>query len=200
MQVSGFRFQVPKKKRGSFGFAWHLAPGTSSLRASRGFTLIELLLYTGILIILVSVIGSTLLAFSRTYRSIASEQAIEQGAEGGLERMVRDIHSASTIDTANSMFDTSPGALSLNATDAAGTPVTIRLSLSNGILHLSKDGVDEGPLMPASVNVSSLIFRSITTANSQAVKIEMTLESGTSSSYHARSFYETTVLRGTYVQ
>ncbi len=165
-----------------------------------GFTLIELLLYTGILIMLVAVVGSTLLAFSKTYRSIASEQSIEQSAEGILGRMVREVRNAKTIDSSNSTLGTSPGVLSLNTTDATGNAETIGFFITGGILHLKKNGTDTGPLMPSAADVSNLVFRSISAGNTTAIKIELTLESGTSTAYRSRSFYETAVLRGSYLQ
>jgi len=49
-----------------------------------GFTLIELLIYTGILILLVAVVGSTLLSMGRAYRSLVAEQAVAWRARRGM--------------------------------------------------------------------------------------------------------------------
>ncbi len=166
----------------------------------RGYTLIELLLYTGILIILVAVVGGTLLAFSRSYRSIAAEQALEQGAGSAMQRIVYEARNATSIDVVNSTFNSSPGKLSLNSSDQSGNPQVIQFFLSSSTLHVSEAGVDKGPITPAAARVTSLIFRSITASSSKAIKIEITVESGTSSAYRTRSFYDTAILRPSYTQ
>lgn len=171
-----------------------------SLSRQRGVSLVEILIYTGILVILMTIIVSTLLALSRSNITIGTAQRIGSAAEVSLERMVRDARSASSIDIAQSILGTSPGQLTLNSTDASGNATTTEFFLSGKTLRVKQGGTDIGPLTSTSTRVTELIFRRITTARSQAVKIEMTIESGTSSSYRSRSFYGTAVLRGSYSQ
>ena len=165
-----------------------------------GFTLIELLIYTGILMLLVAVVGSTLLSMGRAYRSLGAEQAVENAGRVGLERMAREARSSHAIDLSGSTFGTSPGQLSLNTTDENGTAIVVQFFLSGESLHVREGGVDQGPLTVASARVTNLVFRKITTEKSTAIKIEMAVESGTSSAYHARSFYDTSILRPSYTQ
>ena len=165
-----------------------------------GFTLIELLIYTGILILLVAVVGSTLLSMGRAYRSLVAEQAVESAGRVGLERMARETRNAHGIDLSGSTFGTSPGQLSLSTIDEDGTPIIVQFFLSGESLHVREGGLDQGPLTGTATRVTNLIFRKITTEKSTAVKIEMTVESGTSSAYHVRSFYDTSILRPSYTQ
>ena len=168
------------------------------MKSSRAFTLIELLIYTGILILLVAVVGSTLLSIARTYRSIAAEQAVESAALSGMGRMVQESRNATSIDVANSVFNSAAGQLSLNTTDQNGAARVVQFFLSGQVLHVREGGIDKGPLSPASARITSLLFRTITTSRSAAIKIEMTVESGTSTAYRVRSFYDTALLRPTY--
>ena len=63
---------------------------------------------------------------------------------------------------------------------------------------LQRNGADVGPLSVSAAVVSSLVFRSISTSTSQAIKIELTVESGASTAYFTKNFYETATLRGSY--
>src|SRR4051812_43277825 len=91
-----------------------------SKKMSRGTSLLEMLVYVGILVIIVSAVGSTVLALSRVYRSIVSEQQIEEGGQTALERILRETRDASSIDAANSTFASTTGKLTLNTTDDSG--------------------------------------------------------------------------------
>jgi len=167
---------------------------------ARGFTLIELLVYTGILVIIMAVAVSTLLSLSRSVRTVSSAQLVESAAEVSLDRMMREARGAQSIDMAESSLGVSPGQLTLDTTDAGGASTTVEFFLSGQTLRIKEAGADVGPLTPTSTRVTALSFRKIQTANSQAVKIEMTVESGTSTSYRSKNFYGTAVLRGSYVQ
>lgn len=173
---------------------------SNSSACTRGFSLVEILVYTGILVILMAVIVSTLLALSRSNTAVTTAQRIESTAIVSLDRMVRDAHSAGSIDVSQSVLGTSPGQLTLNSTDPSGNATTTQFFLSGQTLHVKEGGTDIGPLSSTSTRITKLIFRRITTAQSQAVKIEMTIESGTTTSYRSRSFYGTAVLRGSYIQ
>ena len=123
---------------------------------------------------------------------------LDIAAETGLERMSRDIRGATTIDTAASTLGISPGVLKLNTTMSDGSLTTVAFSLSSSTLHILEAGIDIGPITSSSTRITTLTFTKITTANSQAVKILMIVESGTSTTYRTKNFYTTVVLRNSY--
>lgn len=166
--------------------------------AEKGFSLVEMLIYIFILTIILAVVTNSIYSLSKSYRSIRSADTLEASAMSSLDRIVREIHDATSVDTALSTLDTSPGVLMLNTTDEAGVATTIKFLVTSQALRVQEAGVDVGPLTDSSARVTSLIFRSITTAQSKAVKVEMTIESGVGSSYKSRNFYSTAVLRGSY--
>lgn len=174
-----------------------LQPGRT--RASRGVSLIEMLIYVGILVLVVAAVGSTILALSRVYRAIVSEQQIEEAGHIALERMVREIHGATSIDTAGSTFASTTGTLTLNTIDESQNASTVQFYLLGQTLRMKSGGVDIGPLISSETKITRLSFNSITTAHSSAVKIELTVESGTSTSYRSKNFYSTAVVRGSYL-
>jgi len=172
---------------------------TNTCRAhERAFTLIEILAYTFVLTLLITTVAYTLIAVNNSYRTLKSSAGLESVAEETLERMTRDIRSATSIDTVYSSFDTSPGQLTLNTLDDAGDATTVQFFLEGQTLRVKEGGVDVGPLSAVNVRITNLVFRRITTPQSQAVKIEVTAESGQDKSRASASFYSTIVLRGSY--
>jgi len=161
-------------------------------------TMIELILYVAILLVLAFVAVSSLIALSGAYRTMKSAQSIDTAGSLSLERMVREVRDATSVDTSQSTLGSSPGSLVLNTTDASGATTSVQFFVSGQSIHVKEAGVDKGPLTPASVRVTNLVFRQISTANSKAVKIELTLESGQAAYYRSKSFYSTVVLRGSY--
>ncbi len=160
--------------------------------------MLEILIYTVILIILMMVVVNVIISMERTYRALSSQTALQSSALTALERMTREIRDSSSVDMGVSVLGSSPGVLQLNTTDDAGAAMTIQFFVSNQTVRIKENGVDSGPLTASTVRVTNLMFRKITTAQSQAVKIDLTLESGTSTSYRQQKFYSTVVLRGSY--
>jgi type II secretory pathway component PulJ len=170
-----------------------------SLRGIRGISLIETLVYVTILILVSLLVVSALSSLGRSYRLMHQAEAIERTALVALERMGREIRGASSIDTAQSTFDSSNGSLALNTEDENGNSVTLRFYLSSGRVRIEENAVDQGPLSPLDVSVTSLVFRRISTPESEAVKIEMEVTSSEEGDTKVRKFYSTVTLRGSYL-
>ncbi len=166
---------------------------------SSGTSLIELLIYTGILVLIVSAVGSTTLALSRIYRTIVAEQTVEEAGHVALERILRETRDAVSINAGSSDFATTTGRLTLNAIDENEDAIELQFYLSGQTLRLREDAADLGPLVSGDARVTRFYLTSITTTLSQAVKVEMTVESGTSTSYRSKNFYGTAVVRGSYL-
>jgi Tfp pilus assembly protein PilW len=164
----------------------------------RGIALVEFVVYASLLIVLTVSIVTALITLSTTFRTIKSVANIESATGVALERMAREIRDASSVDTAQSTLGSSPGVLFLNTTDNDGNPTTVQFFTSGQSIRIKENGIDSGPLTDSSVRVTRLIFRHITTAQSHAVKIEMTVESGKDKSYRSKAFYTTVVMRGSY--
>jgi hypothetical protein len=169
-------------------------------RGSSGVSLIEVLLYIGLLIMIVAVVTSTLLALSRVQQRISASRALSSAAHASFERMVEDIHNATAINTSDSTFNASPGALGLATLDESGIEQDVRFFLVGESLHVEEDGVDIGPLNATSTRITNLIFNEITSSSSVAIRIQMTIEAGSNTSYQSKTFYNTAVLRGSYTQ
>jgi len=165
---------------------------------TKGLSLVETLIYVSIISVILVVIINALYSLSKSYRTIRSTVAIESSAVTSLDRIVREIHNALSVDDAQSTLNTSPGVLTLNTKDDDGVNLTVQFFVTNQVVHIRENGVDIGPLSDSYARVTNLVFRSITTSQSRAIKIEMTIESGQDTSYKSKKFYSTAVLRGSY--
>ncbi len=165
---------------------------------NKGFSLVETVVYLGLLIVLlVAIIDSTVL-LAKNYRNVKAVRSIENSAISSMDRMVREIRNAKSIDGAQTTYNSSPGSLKLNTTDTSGTAQTLRFYLSGGKVIMERNGISIGQLTTSNAVVSSLIFRAISTSTSDAIKIEISIESGTTTSYVTKNFYETAILRNSY--
>ena len=110
-----------------------------------------------------------------------------------MEKMSREIRYAYGINSI------SASDLVLNTKDSNGTNITEEFSLSNpGNVHFLQNGVLTGNLNTPKITVTALSFSKITTTQSQAVKISLTVKSSDDASGRLINFYDTIVLRGSY--
>ncbi len=195
-KFSIFNFQFSKKYRVSSTQARVLGTRNSELGTNSGFTLVETIMYLLLLVLLLAVVIGLILSLSKTYKVIQATKNIETSAVFSLERMTRDIRSATSVTTGQSTLGTNPGVLTLNSTDSSGAALTIKYYLSNNVIKVDENGSYVGPLTLSGVTVSNLIFRLSTSTNSQAVKVEMTLQSSSGSATTTSDFNTTVELRG----
>jgi prepilin-type N-terminal cleavage/methylation domain-containing protein len=160
----------------------------------KGFTLTEMLIYVAILSMLMVVVISTLVTMTRSYNTLKVSKQLNHAAVASMERMTREIRSAQSIVTAQSTFDGHPGRLYLQIASAT----TTEFFVDGGVLKLNQNGSYVGPLTSNEVQVTGLVFNRITTANSEAVRINLTLESTAGDKTKTETFYGTAVMRGSY--
>lgn len=169
--------------------------------SQKGFTLVESMIYLAILVFLLVGVVNAVITLTSMYRKVRVVKSVESSAVVLMDRIIRETRNATSIYSAQTSWNISNGSLALNTTDSAGSASIIRfyIATSTARAMLEENGVNLGPLTDSNVRVSSLVFRSYSTTTSSAVKIEMTLESAsTSPLYVSRNFYGTAVLRGSY--
>lgn len=164
----------------------------------RGFSLLETLFYVALLALSLFVVMQTLLVLTRSYATFRAVGRIERDSALSLGRLVRETRDANNIADAGSVFGAHPGRLRLDTTTAAGAALTVEFSVNGGALLMTENGVALGALTSSTTNVSNLVFRKITTARSQGVKIEMTLSSGSGAAARSENFFVTAALRNSY--
>lgn len=167
-------------------------------KKDKGFSLIEMLVYVGILALILVLLVNALLLVGSVRGRLGASRELNRSAVTALERMTRDIQSATSTNDAQSSFGSHPGQLTVEGFDSAGTPTAITFALNGTTLEVSEGGSVVGDLTGDDTEVTSLIFRKITTVISTAVRIEMTLQAGTGASQQTETFYATAILRGSY--
>lgn len=164
----------------------------SNIKRKSGYTLVETVIYIAMLTIVYFLIISTLLSFKNSYRNILALRLVDNSAIDSMERMSRDIRWSTTVDTNNSILDTTPGALTIVST-SNGISTTTKFYLQNNIIKIDINGVYYGPLTISNASVTSLIFRKMDSGISTAVKVDMMI-SGTSGQVTKTKSYHTTIL------
>lgn len=166
----------------------------------RGFTLIEILIYVSMLVIVSVFVINTILIMTKSFGSIKTTRIINTSSEVAMERMIGEIRLADSIDVNLSDFDSHPGKLILNTIDPFTEAVTtIEFSISGNTLQVKKGASSAVPLTAYDVRVNNLIFkRLINSTVSEAIKIELELESGKGNNIKSSKFYSTVVLRRSY--
>lgn len=161
---------------------------------TKGFSLVEMVIYLGILAFMTVVLITALTLSMKMYRHARITRDFSEQGMLAMERITRSVRSATSVNGASSTFNTSPGVLSL--TYASGTPSTRLFDVSSNQLRLTEDGSVSGNIIGGRIQVSSLIFRSISTGSIPAIKTELTLYDTISG--RSETFYATTILRSSY--
>ncbi|MEK9171924.1 MAG: hypothetical protein AAB782_01670 [Patescibacteria group bacterium] len=160
-----------------------------------GFSLMEMLIYISILVLLLAVIMNIVVSVVRSGRVIKSLRNIENSATVSLERLVREVRQAESVNVSLSTLGSNPGRLVLEGTDTGGSPRTVEFSLSSGTLMFSENGVELGAITQTDARVSNLVFYRFSGPNSEGIRTEITIESGTSTHYRSEKFYSSAILR-----
>ena len=161
----------------------------------KGFSLAEMLVYIGILAFLLVVILNILSSLSKYQRVFKASSSVQNSGVLALERITREVRNATSIDVDQSIFNTSLGVLSLNSKDADDNDKNIQFLISTSTIIIKENGEEIGPLTLSNASVTSLKFFFLNGSTTDAIKTEITIESGTSTSYKSSNFYTTTVLR-----
>lgn len=164
---------------------------------NKGYTLLEAVIYVAVLGFLSIVLISTVILTSRTFIGFQVVNRLDESATLTLDRMVREIRQANSVDLGQSTFGSSPGRLVLNTT-IGGTATTMQFYLQNGVVLVKQGSAAAATSTSPSVQATSLIFRYLTTSRSQAVRVELTLAKANGVGARTETFYTTAVLRGSY--
>jgi len=166
--------------------------------AQRGYTLFETVTYVALFSILSVVAINAIVVVVSTFADVRADRAINHTAISALDRMVREIRLAEQVDTEDSVFDTSPGSLSLSSVDSNGYAITRSFYIEDGRIHTAVDDVSQGAITSDSIVIDTLTFRLTKQDDRQAVRMEVVIYDNRSSEPKKREFYNTATLRGTY--
>lgn len=160
---------------------------------TRGFTLIETMVYLAVTVLVAGALVTSFLSLDTVLLRNKTERELAHSASVSLERIVREIRTAESINLTASAFGTTTGALSLVA-----SPTTTRFYLSNGDLWVSTNGTPIGPLTSDAVETRAFSVHRYVGNNTEMVRIGLTLSASSKAASSTRTFYTSAILRGTY--
>lgn len=167
-------------------------------RFKNGISLIELVVYIALLTIAVALTVFVMVEISRNYGKNRTDRLVGIAAETAMERIVREIRLACAISSISPDFKslTLSTFNSLEAGDSCSSaPLVPRTILLDG----NTVKIGGSSLMPTGVTASELKFIELTDiAATKAIRVEMTLTSGSGSYQVTRKYYATATLRGSY--
>lgn len=161
----------------------------------KGFTLIETLIYASIFVVMLVVTLAIIVNLSDTFKRVAAHRIVESEVSNTMERIVRDVRQAISVDVVNSTFTIYPGVLQLILDDGLGGQKTVKYYLDNGIIYLDEDGAVVGPLTSDKITITDFKFFNITTSNSDAVRTTITATITLKGETITKTIYNLGVLR-----
>jgi len=166
----------------------------------RGISIIEVIIYVAVLVLVMGFTVNAILIMTRSLNTSNVNRNIIFAAETGLERMLREIRLANSIDMAATVFNSHPGQLTLSTTDlVSGASTTIKFYLSASTLMV-REGLAAPQLLTSSTTkIANLIFRQVVGSSvSEAVKIELEMQSGEGILQKSEKFYGAAILKASY--
>ncbi len=160
-------------------------------------SLAEIIVYVGLMALLLVVITNILFTLSRLQRTATYARAVENDAYGAIDRMVREIRDADSVDATATTYDANPGRLTLLSTDSGGASHTTEFYLQGGVLKFKEDGVYVGVITSSTTDINNLVLRQIN-STSTGIKIEMQITAGSGQYQKTENFYDSAILRGSY--
>jgi type II secretory pathway component PulJ len=165
---------------------------------NQGYSIAEMIVYLAIFAAVSILVINAFIVMTKSFSVSRTNRDLMESGSVAMERMVREIRQATSIDTSNSVLSSNPGTLQLNSTDINGASVSVKFVTSSGALNLYQGGTLTGNLLGSNISVTNLIFRRMVTTNGEGVKIEMTLQDNRTPAARTENFYDTIILRGEY--
>lgn len=159
----------------------------------------EMVIYLGIVAVVFVVIVNMTLSVASVWNSARVKRNIIAQGASALERILYELRLANSVDTAASIFGSSPGKVKLNTvvSSADATPITREFFADASALKLREGGADT--FLTTDVSVTNLTFYLVENADtSQAVRVVLIVEDGNGTAKQTQTFYGAAVLRGSY--
>lgn len=163
-----------------------------------GFSLIEVVLYISLFSVISVLTMNALFATMKAFTDLRISRDINDSSVKMMERMTRDIKSATSVDLVNSTFNATPGRLTFSTINASGTPMTVEYFITGNALHVRENGVDRGSLLSSQTSISGVIFNYINTGPSIGIKIDLHVTASRGNVSDTDHFYDTVIMRGSY--
>lgn len=164
----------------------------------RGFTLVEMVIYIFFVGVFSVLALNGVFQATKVFSDFRITRNLNSTAEVILDRVTREVRQAYDVDQVESSFDTHPGRLTLKTINILDVDTTIEFYIDGENVKIKEGGVEQGLLGASNVTVDLLVFNLITNANTEAIKTRLQLTTQKGSLQKTKTFYATTILRGSY--
>jgi len=152
-----------------------------------GFTLVEMMIYVALMTIITLVVVQSLMVVLKSNRISFAEVNLRNSGYSAMEALIREINSSDSITAASGILVMSQE-----------TNIVTFSTSSSGVLNFTDINGNVGPLTSKNIIVKSLAFTKINTGRSEAVRIQMTLQTTVGGIVKSEDFQTTAILRGSY--
>lgn len=163
----------------------------------RGFTLVETIFYAAGLVVLLGAMTGFLYYMYDWYRNVTIAPRADRVGTATVDRMVREIRTASSMNVAGSVFNSSNGVISVTVSTSTGNTTKVFALNNNCVTYVINSGASEC-LSSSDITVSALYINRITTPISQAVRIDLRITYQTKSGPQTRDYVGLAILRASY--
>lgn len=159
--------------------------------------MVELLVYVAGLLALGAVLIMLIAQFYGLYREIVAQPRADRTALLLMDRLTKDLRSAQAVDTLNSEFSVTDGAIEFDSNDE-GVITEKRYYVENGVVRYQENGGSAVSLTPRDLTVSNFGFALVSTDVSEAVRITMELQFQSANGTGTKSYTGFAILRESY--
>ncbi len=163
-----------------------------------GFSLVEIIIYIFFVSTFSILALNGVFMATKVFSDFRITRDLNSTAEVVLDRLTRELRQAHDVDQVESSFSTHPGRITLKTINALDVDTTVEFYVDGENIKLKEGGVEQGILGSSKVTADLFVFNLITNSNTQAVKTRLQLTAQKGSLQKTKTFYATTVLRGSY--
>lgn len=164
----------------------------------KGFSLVEMIVYVSLLALFLVLVVELIVVMSTSYRKLTLARTIAQAGVVSMERITREIRTATDVDLLQSTLDASPGRIRLYTTNESGFTQIISFALEDGRVNVYENDLFAGSLTSSKASTTALLFGLYDNGRSKAVSIDMTLEASKGEELRTESFRTTVELRNSF--
>lgn len=166
------------------------------LHKQKGFTLIELVIYMAGMLALGSVLILMITQFYGLYREVIAVPRADRTGLILVDRITKEIRSATAIDVINSQFDTTSGVLALTVVNN-GVNTNKTFYVQDGVVRL-QDGGSLVNLSTSDFVVTNFNFNFVPADVSQAVRFTLELQFESREGLQTKQYSGFAILRESY--
>ncbi len=164
----------------------------------KGFTMLELVMYVGGLLTIGAVTIVMIVQFMGIYRELISIPRADRTGMILVDRITREIRSASSINTTDSIFNTPEGEIVFLRSEGGNETEQRFYTNSDGVVMYQVGNNTPERLTPGGLYVSNFNFAFVPTDVSQGVRFRLEIQFDTRDGIQTKSYSGFAILRESY--